>query len=142
MRHYPCNSPQASARIVALALLADGDVSTAEFDLLDRLDAPAQLGLGRADLHQVLHAFCEDLLATAHGAWGQACRVDATTLAALMGEIDDPALRLRLLRLCVALVEADGHVAEGESLVLIAAVEHWGLHAETFQPTRPQHAAL
>ena len=29
---------------------------------------------------------------------------------------------------------ADGHVAEGESIVLGAAVEHWGLHREMLQP--------
>ena len=52
--------------------------------------------------------------------------------------IDDPALRLKLLRLCVSIVEADGHVAEGESIVLLAAVEHWGLHREMLK-AEPQH---
>jgi hypothetical protein len=42
------------------------------------------------------------------------------------------------MRLCVAVVEADGHVAEGESIVLMAAVEHWGMHQEMLQP-QPQH---
>ena len=56
--------------------------------------------------------------------WADACPVDERTLADLMGEIQDPALRLKLLRLCVELAEADAHVAEGESIVLVAAVEH------------------
>ena len=59
--------------------------------------------------------------------------VALTVLADLMGEIQDPALRLKLLRLCVELAEVDAHVAEGESIVLIAAVEHWGLHHEMFR---------
>ena len=51
-----------------------------------------------------------------------------------MAEIDDPELRRKALRLCVAVVEADGQVAEGESVVLAAAVEHWGPHREMLRP--------
>jgi len=50
-----------------------------------------------------------------------------------MGEIQDPSLRLKLLRWCVELAESDAHVAQGESIVLAAAVEHWGLHREMFR---------
>jgi hypothetical protein len=59
--------------------------------------------------------------------------VDERTLADLMGEIQDPALRLKVLRLCVELAEVDAHVDEGESIVLVAAVEHWGLHHAMFR---------
>ena len=62
MRTYPNNSPQAAARIVGLAMLADGNVCKGELDVLDR------------------------------------------------------------------------HGAEGESIVLGAAVAHWGLHCEMLQP--------
>ena len=48
MRSYPRNSPQAAARIVALAMLADGDLTRTELDALDQLDAHEQLGLDRA----------------------------------------------------------------------------------------------
>jgi uncharacterized tellurite resistance protein B-like protein len=60
--------------------------------------------------------------------------VDDRTLAGLMGEIEDPLLRRSLLRLCIEIAEADGQVAEGEAVVLIAAVEHWGLHREMLRP--------
>lgn len=80
MRSYPTNSPQAAARIVALTVVADGDIGDAEIEWLDRL-------------------------------------------------------RLTLLRVCVELAEVDGHVDEGESSVLVAAVEHWGLHHEMFRPS-------
>ena len=69
MRSYPRNSPQAAARILALAMLSDGHLTMRELDVLDRLNAPAQLGLGRADLHAVLHGFCDDLLASAEHGW-------------------------------------------------------------------------
>jgi hypothetical protein len=130
MRHYPTNSPQAAGRIVAMALLADGHLSKAELDELDRLDVPHQLGLARSELHAVVHGFCEDLLATAQGGWADACRVDTATLYGLLAEIDDPALRRRVLALCTAIVDVDQHLADGESTLLLAAVAHWGLAQE------------
>ena len=130
MRTYPHNSPQAAARIVALASLADGHLCQTELDVLDRLDAHRQLGLQRDELHAVMHGFCEDLLSSSHASWADACRVDPRTLDALMAEVDDPGLRRKVLHLCIAVVEADETLADGESMVLIAAVEQWGLHRE------------
>jgi uncharacterized tellurite resistance protein B-like protein len=130
MRSYPVNSPQAAARIVALTVVADGDIGDAEIEWLDRLAVHEQLGLARQELHALMDAFCEDLLSSDQLKWADACPVDERTLADLMGEIQDPAMRLKLLRMCVELAESDAHVAEGESIVLGAAVEHWGLHRE------------
>jgi len=130
MRIYPTNSPQAAARIVAPTVVADGDIGVAEIESLDRLAVHEQLGLARHELHALLDTFCEDLLSSEQLKWADVCPVDERTLADLMGEIQDPTLRLKLLRLCVELAEADAHVAEGESIVLVAAVEHWGLHHE------------
>ena len=84
-------------------------------------------------LHTLLDTFCEDLLSSGQLNWADACPVDECTLADLMGEIQDPSLRLKLLRWCVELAESDAHVAQGESIVLVAAVEHWGLHREMFR---------
>ena len=128
MRRYPANSPQAAARIVALTVLADGDIKDAEIEWLDRLAVHEQLGLARHELHALMDTFCEDLLSSGQLTWADTCPVDERTLADLMGEIQDPALRLKLLRLCVELAEVDAHVDDGESIVLVAAVEHWGLH--------------
>ncbi len=137
MRSYPVNSPQAAARIVALTVVADGDIGDAEIKWLERLAVHEQLGLARHELHALLDTFCEDLLSSDQLKWADACPVDERTLADLMGEVQDPALRLKLLRLCVELAEVDAHVDDGESSVLIAAVEHWGLHREMFRPSSP-----
>lgn len=133
MRPYLPNSPQAAARIVALTLVADGDIGDAELDVLDRLSVPQRLGLAREELQAVLDTFCEDLLSSGQLQWADACPVDERTLATLMGEIQDHGLRQTLLRVCVELAEADAHVDEGESNVLVAAVEHWGLHREMLE---------
>jgi len=134
MRKYPKNSPQAAARIVALTLVADGDVGQAELALLDELAVHQQLGLTRDALHAVIDTFCEDLLSSKQLAMADACPVDEYVLEELMGEIDDPALRRKVLSLCVKLAEVDDHVAEGESIVLIAAVAHWSLHYQMLGP--------
>ena len=128
MRKYPQNSPQAAARILALTIIADGDLDKAEFALLDELAVHELLGLDYHVLHTVVDTFYADLLSSKQLACSEVCPVDERTLAELMGEIDDPALRRKVLGLCITLAEADGHVAEGESIVLVAAVEHWGLH--------------
>jgi uncharacterized tellurite resistance protein B-like protein len=133
MRSYPVNSPQAAARIVALTVVADGDIGDPEVEWLDRLAVHEQLGLARHELHELLDSFCEDLLSSDQLKWADACPVDERTLTDLMSEIQDPALRLKLLRLCVELAEVDARVDEGESMVLVAALEHWGLHHEMFR---------
>ena len=65
MRTYPCNSAQAAARIVALTVLADGDIGNAEIDLMRRLDVPKQLGLSQSDFDAVVDTFCEDQIGRA-----------------------------------------------------------------------------
>jgi uncharacterized tellurite resistance protein B-like protein len=133
MRRYPANSPQAAARIVALTVVADGDIGEAEIEWFDRLAVHDPLGLARHELHALLDTFCEDLLSSDQLKWADTFPVDERTLADRMGEIQDPAMRLKSLRLCVELAESDAHVAEGESIVLSAAVEHWGFHREMFR---------
>ena len=44
-----------------------------------------------------------------------------------MGEISDPALQRKVLRLSLAAARADGHLADGEALVVAAARRHWKL---------------
>lgn len=130
MRSYPQNSPRAAARIVALAMLADGSLCKKELDTFDQLNAYEQIGLDKEEFHTVVHTFCEDLLTASQSSWGGMCSVDPKTMAELMAEIDDPALRRKLIGLCVEVAEADGQVADSEEIVLVAAVEHWGLQHE------------
>jgi uncharacterized tellurite resistance protein B-like protein len=140
MRSYPRNSPQAAARIVALALLADGNLCRSELEALERHGARAQLGLSPAELHTVVHDLCQDLLAASDLSWGGSSQVDPRTLAGLMAEVQDPDLQLKVLKLCVAVVETDDHVAEGESAVLAAALTQWGLPQVRTDVKQPQPA--
>ena len=129
MRSYPVNSPEAAARIVALAMLADGHLSLSELDVLHHRGGCERLGLPPDRLHEVLRALCEDLLQGAQLSWSGTCTIDPQALSRLMSEIDDAALRERVLALCLQVAVADDHVSDGESLLLAHAARQWGLHA-------------
>jgi hypothetical protein len=53
--------------------------------------------------------------------------VDDSTLASLLAEVSDPALQSTALRLSFAAVRADGHLADGEAMVVAAARHQWRL---------------
>jgi uncharacterized tellurite resistance protein B-like protein len=130
LRTYPNDSPRAAARIVALALLADGSLSRVELERLERMDAPARLGLSRDDLYEVVQNCCEDLLGAPCLSWDEACRLDRETMRLLLSEIRQPALRCSVLQLCASVADADSHITDGEMAVLRAAVEDWGIGTE------------
>lgn len=136
MRSYPCNSPEAAARIVALVLIADGYVCKSEFEALQRLGAADALGLPPDGLHRIVQDLCEDLLASTVATGSLAASVDASALASVMRDVDDRSLQIRILELADAAARADRHLAEGEATVLAAAVQHWGL-AEVVAPDSP-----
>jgi tellurite resistance protein len=53
-----------------------------------------------------------------------------------MDEIDDPVLRRRVIRLCVAVAVADHHLADGEIAFLAALSNAWGLEPTAFSTRR------
>ncbi|MCB1979596.1 MAG: TerB family tellurite resistance protein [Burkholderiaceae bacterium] len=131
MRTYPLNSPEAAARIAALAMLADGHVCRSEMVALDALQASSHLQLTQPALHGVLKGVSEDLLASVGGDWSSACRLDAPTFDALLDEISDPALRVRTLALCHQLAQADAHCTPDEQILLEHVRERWSQPAQT-----------
>ncbi len=79
MRTYPTDSPEAAARLLAMALVADGHYAISEIKALDRLSAPARLGLAPEAFKQVIDHFCEDLLLASHGEWLGSAAIDTAT---------------------------------------------------------------
>lgn len=127
MRSYPRNSPEAAARIVALVLISDGHVCSSEFDILKQVGAERELGLEPQFLPHIVHTLCEELLAASSETGSLMGNVDDSALASLMSEISDPALQRKVVRLSLAAARADGHLADGEAVVLEAARHHWNL---------------
>jgi hypothetical protein len=130
MRSYPRNSPQAAARIVALALTSDGHVCSSEERALEDLGIATELGVAPAQFAQIVQTLCEDRLVAQRSpelAVGQLDDVEAGLLATLIDEIDNPALRRKVMRLCMAVTIADGHLADGEIALLAAVFDAWGI---------------
>jgi len=125
MRPYPRNSPRAAARIVALTLLADGQLQRSELASLHALHAHERLGLRRAELHTVVHDFCSDLLDDARASRDDDCHITPALIELLLDDIDDPRLQRSVLALCAGVARADGRLDDGESIVLDAAIERW-----------------
>lgn len=128
LRSYPRNSAEAAARIVALALIANGRVKAVETAALDALRAHERLGLTRPQWHGVIHDLCTDLLGPAR--CGDEGCISSELLDRMLDEVDDDTTRRLVLRLCSAVVHADRQIDDGESFVLLAAIERWGLHAD------------
>lgn len=127
MRSYPRNSPQAAARLVALTLIADGNVCRSELDAMRHAGTEAQLGLAPGEFSAVLQTLCEDLLQSAEMHGSLSCCVDEPLLDALVREVDDLALQQRVVGAIVAAASADGHLADGERKVLDALRRGWQL---------------
>jgi hypothetical protein len=127
MLAYPKNSPEAAARIVALTLISDGQLKKAELAILESSNAHERLGLRSDQLRGVVHTLCADLLAQAASSGESDCLIDTDLINALLAEVDSVELRRTVLRLCLQVIHADGQVHDGESIVLLALVEQWGL---------------
>jgi tellurite resistance protein len=125
MRTYPRNSPQAAARIVALALTSDGHVCSSEENALESLGIAGELGLAPAQFAQIVQTLCEDRSVAHMSPELTVDRVGTALLSTLIDEIDDPALRRKVMRLCIAVAIADGHLADGEIALLAAVFNAW-----------------
>jgi hypothetical protein len=123
MKAYSVNSPEAAARVLAMAMLADGQYSMTEIRALDRQQAPARLGLAPEAFKEVVDGFCHDLLLAGGGQWTGT--VDPAIREQLMAEITDRGLQDLILLQCETLMLADGHLADGEVELLDALSAAW-----------------
>lgn len=142
LRAYPPGSPRAKARLIALALLADGRLADGELDALDRDGALVWLGITRDILFEVLADFCADLLRLPEGK-GNAL-LTPTMLAGLFAEIEKGEDRTMLLQLIFELAHSDGTISGNEEILLQQAIESWtvprGSGKEPYRlPNRPEH---
>lgn len=127
MRHYPSDSPEAMARIVALALLADGAIDLSELETMKRHEVTNCLGLDDRQFDKVVHDFCDDMMTFAHRAPGGQFELDQKSIDALLGEIRDPELQNRLLSVMLHIVNAEGKLSASEVTVVSRAMTRWGL---------------
>jgi len=127
MRSYATDSPEAMARIVAAALMADGAIDPSEFRLIKRRDIAARLGFDHHCFNRVLHEFCDDMLAYSLRKPSGQQELASETIAQLLQEIRSPTLQQNLLRAILDIVHADNLLTGGEATLVSQAMNCWGL---------------
>lgn len=123
LRFYSANSPQAKARLVALALLADGRLDDEELDDLGRRRTFAKLGLTREEFFQVLYDFCADVSTTPNREDNYL--ITPEILTGIFAEVTAPEERRAVLRLIFDVIRSDGRLALGEARLFWNAVDAW-----------------
>ena len=149
MRHYPSDSPQAMARLVVLALLADGIIDTGELDQLDDKRTIASLGLDSGSFDDVFYGLCADMLRTGQRMTSDRLDLDADTIDRMLDEVRDPLLRKKTLRAMMDIVHADRQLAGGEAALIARALKRWAIDldqlstaptgANRLSPRNPRH---
>ena len=132
MRHYPSDSPQAMARLVVLALLADGIIDTRELDLLDDRGTIASLGLDSTSFDDVFYGFCADMLRTGQRMTSERLDLDENTIDRMLDEVRNPLLQKKTLRAMMDIVHADRHLAGGEAALIARVLKRWALDLDQF----------
>ncbi|MCK6392803.1 hypothetical protein [Zoogloea sp.] len=128
MRSYPTNSPEALARLVAMAILADGRLDNREVDWIKHNDTAALLGVDRDTLIQVLLDCCRDVINEAEQE--RVFLLEDHRLARLADDLTDPALQKVALSAMLILAKSDGSVSEGEETLLRFLMSRWSLALE------------
>jgi uncharacterized tellurite resistance protein B-like protein len=131
LRAYATNSPRAKARLLVLAMLADGRLDDAELESLTRHGMFATLGIAREDFFEVLYDFCADVENLPRG--GGDYLLTPVVIDQLFGEINSSSERQTLLRLIFDMIRSDGRLAQSEADLFWQAVDTWKLHAADTQ---------
>jgi len=127
MRTYMPDSPQAIARVLSLAILADGGLDIAKLRMLARYDLPKDLQLDNEEFDRVMLDFCYDLMRCADGDYYSHLLIEREMIATLLQDIRSPSLQLTLLTTMVNIADADDMLAGGEAVLLTEAMLLWQL---------------
>lgn len=115
-----------AARLVALILIADGELASRELVALDQHKIAELLGVRRDVLIQAVIDRCRALLA--HGGSAEAVRVlDLEQVERMLDQVSDPALQIVLCRAMLVLSKADGRITTPEQTLLRHALSRWNL---------------
>ena len=136
MRRYTQNSPEAMARIIALVVLADGDLDDCEVEMLDRLGVYERIGASRRTFIRVVQEYFEDLLRDHTG--DRVPLLDAQRLDAVLDAVDDEKKRVDLAAIMLSLISADGDMSDAELATLRHVLEHWGLTLDAVEASLQQ----
>lgn len=125
MHAYPTNSPAAVSRILALTMIVDGHVSPSEVHAMHCSPYLVQVGIDDEVFDATLRELCEDLLGDAANRRAGMVEIDPRLMDALLLDIRDPLLQIRVWRTMVDIVHADGHLDSRETTLVRRAARAW-----------------
>jgi len=128
LRPYPIDSARAKARLLVLAMIADGKIHSAELEGLMNRGAFAELGITRNDFLDVLYEFGADLAGLP--ASGFEVAISPRVVRSLFAEIADDTQKLAMLRLIFDVIRSDGELAPAEARLFWNALDAWSLRIE------------
>lgn len=123
MRHYLPNSANAAGRILALAMVVDGNLAPVELKALERTRLLDHIDIDADAFHALLEELCLDLLSTS--VRQESVELSPAAIDSLLADITAPELRRQLLRAIWSIAEADGVLADGEATLLARACAQW-----------------
>ena len=123
LRGYGPNSPRARGRLVAAAMLADGQLTPAELREISAGAMATTVGLEREQFMQVLFDLCEDIENTLKQN-GQAL-LDKEVVDQLLSDVSSPAIRRSTLNAIRLAVSCDDSIGTDEAKFLRRATEAW-----------------
>lgn len=127
MRHYPSDSPEAMARVVALALLADGAIDPGELEALKGSACCFRLGLDPCRFEQIVDEFCDDLLVCGNRKPTGQYDLSEECVHGLLDDINDPKLREQALGMMLDIISADGVLVHEETALIAQVIDCWKL---------------
>lgn len=126
MRHYSQNSSEAMARILALTMLADGGLDKTELEAIAKSKILNHIEMTEAGFEKVVHELCDDLLQYSSSYSLGQIELDRETLNHVFADITLVPLQKMLLKVMVAVVDADQRMSDGEAIVISQALSTWG----------------
>ena len=127
MRHYAPDSPEATARIIALTLLADGAIDLSEIESIKRYRIIENLNLSQRIFDEVVRGFCEDMLVVSHRGHSGRIELDHETARSLLSDIRNSDLQHKVLRAMLDIVNADTKLSGSEAIVVAEAMKLWDI---------------
>lgn len=123
LRGYGPNSPRARGRLVAAAMLADGQLTPAELREISSGAMAATVGLENGQFMQVLFELCEDIENTLK--LNGRSLLDKEVVDQLLSEVSTPSVRRSTLNAIRLAVSCDDSIGTDEAKFLRRATEAW-----------------
>jgi len=133
MKNYPTNSPEALARLLAMFMIADGNMDPREIESLDLLHAYDVLGISRKKFMQVLVDYCNDITDEADPQSGTIHLISRERIDTLLEDITDRHKRVLACALVLDLCKSDDTISDQEMAVLRYMMERWSISLDDLE---------